>query len=100
MIRPLIAASVFVLSACSPRPAPDNAVAPVPPPPAPETAPTAEREPCVVPPKGEPRMCTQQYDPVCGCDGRTYGNACMASAQGVRRMRPGRCEDPHGDAVP
>lgn len=59
----------------------------------------AEATPCLIPPKGERRVCTQQYDPVCGCNGETYGNACMATAAGVTRSRPGRCEDPPS-AVP
>src|SRR3954454_1516371 len=25
----------------------------------------------------KPEMCTQQSQPVCGCDNKTYGNSCM-----------------------
>ena len=39
----------------------------------------------------KPDACTADYTPVCGCDDKTYGNACTAHAAGVSVKSKGEC---------
>ena len=38
-------------------------------------------------------LCTMQFDPVCGCDGKTYSNACLAENAGVTAITKGSCPE-------
>jgi hypothetical protein len=41
--------------------------------------------------RGKPEICTMDYNPVCGCDGATYANACAAASAGVSVKSRGEC---------
>ena len=48
---------------------------------------------CLEKPYEQGRVCTQIYQPVCGCNGKTYGNACEAIGYGITTFNVGECKN-------
>jgi hypothetical protein len=39
----------------------------------------------------QPDLCTEEYDPVCGCNELSFDNACLAAIEGITVFSSGAC---------
>lgn len=46
-----------------------------------------------------PDLCTMEFAPVCGCDGKTYATTCVASRSGVSVAKAGACAGDSGSGI-
>lgn len=58
-----------------------------------------EQAECIDPSKIQDGPCTKIYKPVCGCNGITYANACIAENNGLLTWTEGECVAPGDDAA-
>ena len=46
---------------------------------------------CIEKPMKADCMCYEIYKPVCGCNGKTYANDCIARCQNITNFKEGAC---------